>query len=279
MRILTFIPTYGRPAVTKLCFDGLLRAYRSAPAFMKFETLIIASDKEGEAMARKYGFNVRFVANKPLGRKFNTGLSYALKDFDFDYLFQINSDNLLRVDFWAHFEEFLAAQSPFFGVANLAFYDAATGRAVSHLYADGCGIRFIRRDVLEASAYCVDVVPFVSMSGNHRFNVQAGQRCIIPAGRYKPNQYERIGPKFIQLWEPKKNSGLDINSAWQIYKGSPAAWPIKFPLAKFPLVVDIKTAENIHPFSEFQTDGENLDVADLLRSFPELGTLAENTAI
>ena len=237
LTILTFIPAWKRRHITRLCFDGLKRVQAAAPKALTFHTLITVSNDEDEALAHKYGFDTCRTDNKPVGRKFNTGMLHALENYTFDYAMQLNSDDILSTDFWKLFEIPLTNTMHFFGVDRVYFYDSETGDIREFLYSLGCGIRFIRRDVIEESGFVDD--------------------C-------------------FELWPDEANAGLDMKSEDNInQRGNYGQFLIRNKAVQRPVVVDIKSAINIHPFNEFKHAKRLSDAhrADVLRRFPELKEL------
>lgn len=244
LTILTFIPAWKRRHITRLCFQGLQRVQRAAPSALTFHTLIVVSNDEDEALAKEYGFDTYRTENKPLGRKFNAGMMHALERYTFDYVMQLNSDDLLSTDFWKLFERPLTDTMPFFGVDRVYFYDSETGQIREFLYTLGCGIRFILRYVIEESGYIDD----------QRF----------------------------ELWPDDAKSGLDMKSEEIInIRGNYGQFLVRNKAVQRPVVVDIKSAVNIHPFSEFRHAKRLSDAhrAEVIRRFPELKELeyATNT--
>ena len=238
LKILTFIPAWKRRRITRLCYEGLQRVYKAAPKELTFITLITVSNDEDEELTRQYNFETYRTENKPVGRKFNAGLLHALEKYSFDYILQLNSDDLLSTDFWKLFERPLTDVMPFFGVDRVYFYDSATGDIREFLYTLGCGIRFIRRDVIEQSAF--------------------------------------DGDQWLGLWPDELNAGLDHASEENINRrGNYAQYLIRNKAVQRPVVVDIKSDVNIHPFSEFKHAKRLTPAhrADVLRRFPELKEL------
>lgn len=238
MKILTFIPVWKRPEITKLCYDSLKRTILNAPKGFSFVVLIVASNDKDAELASESGFEVFRCENKPLGRKFNQGLEYGLGMGNWDYLMQINSDNVLSVDFWSSFKEYFQQRQTFFGVDRIYFYDSPTKQMREFQYGAGCGIRFIRRDVIEKAG-------FIEQGDNEVF----------------------------QLWDNGIDSGLDNNSSRNImHRTHIMQYMVRDKRSGRPVVVDIKSSENIHPFSEFRM-AKNLNTAhreQAMRRFPEL---------
>lgn len=275
MKILTLIPVYRRPEITEICYRALWRLYADAPIGLEFQTLILASTGKDAKLAKQYGFDVRMVDNKPVATKLNKGLEYALSEYEFDYLFQINSDNVLHTGFWGYFSPFLLDDKPFFGCNHIAFYDSQTGRLLKYLYPGGCGIRFIRQYVVTGAATRIQVDNPEAVAGVG-FVLHTGLQWVQLA-RYRTKYGEAIQTK-IELWPPDRNSGLDDSSQAAIRQAFPnAEYMQKFPYQNppEPLVIDIKSESNIHPFSEFEGDRMAVEVEGeekerILECFPEI---------
>ena len=62
--------------------------------------------------------------NKPLGKKWNAGLSYA-KQIDFDYLLVSGSDDIFCQDLWAWYK---TVSVHYAGLLDMYFMDYATGK-------------------------------------------------------------------------------------------------------------------------------------------------------
>lgn len=243
MQILTYIPVWKRPEITRLCYESLQRTYSIAPDWLKFQTVIVASNKEDAALAQEYGFDVFMFDNKPVGRKFNRGLEYALEAHNWDYLFQLNSDDILSVDFWTLLTPYIERKMFFFGVDRVYFYDSVTKDMREFNYSMGCGIRFIRRDIVER------------------------------AGFIEKNEEE-----VFELWPNNINAGLDnASSAHVLSRANKMQYMCRTERMNRPVVVDIKSETNIHPFSEFKM-ARRLSEShrrQVMRRFPELKKLDE----
>lgn len=238
MQILTYIPVWKRPEITKLCYDSLVRTYSIAPDWLSFQTVIVASNEDDAELARQYGFDVVMCENSPLGRKFNNGLEHALINHDWDYLFQLNSDDILATDFWQIMTPYLEKKMFFFGVDRVYFYDSQTRDMREFQYSMGCGIRFIRRDVVEQAGFVEN----------------------------------KKGIEF-ELWDNEINSGLDHNSSDNIVeRANKMQHMVRDKKLKRPVVVDIKSETNIHYFYEFR-GANRLDEShrvQVMKRFPEL---------
>lgn len=92
IKVLVFLAIWGRPAITELCLMGIDRL-RGEEGF-KIEALAVISENSMIPLCEKYGVHYVMAENKPVGRKKNIGLQEA-KKFDFDYLMELGSDDLV----------------------------------------------------------------------------------------------------------------------------------------------------------------------------------------
>lgn len=241
MQILTYIPVWKRQGITRLCYDSLIRTYENAPENLSFQTVIVASNESDAKLAEEYGFDVTYQDNLPLGKKFNKGLEHALIDHDWDYLFQLNSDDVLSIDFWKIINPYIEKKMFFFGVDCVYFYNSETKDMREFQYSMGCGIRFIRRDIVEQAGF-----------------IEKGNEMVF------------------ELWDNHINAGLDLNSGDSIMKrANKMQYMVRDKSVTRPVVVDIKSKTNIHPFSEFRS-AKRLTEAhrrQVMKRFPELNVL------
>ena len=174
---------------------------------------------------------------------FNRGLEYALEAHNWDYLFQLNSDDVLSVDFWEAMNPYIKKTMFFFGVDRVYFYDSQTKDIREFNYSLGCGIRFIRRDIVERAGFI-----------------------------------EKNGEEVFEMWSPNINAGLDNNSSTLILdRANKMQYMARSERHNRPLVCDIKSATNIHPFSEFKM-AKRLNEAhrrQVMKRFPELKVFDE----
>lgn len=136
---------HGRPEITEIFLENIPKKY----------PIVIVGDREdecGEVIA-KYGNTVYLQAdNKPLGRKFNKGLSY-LKDKDFDYLFITGSDDIFQPELLDYYET-LKGKYDYVGLLDFYFHDFQMTKYCPGFIHDrkgephGAG-RMLSRDVLE----------------------------------------------------------------------------------------------------------------------------------
>lgn len=145
MKILILVPIWGRPRITKIFVSCLKWAKLDA------QVLMILSKEDQD-----YSKNLELVKdydhcifkNEPLGKKLNAGIEYAL-DYDFDYLMNLGSDDLIHPSLFGLYRPFMEEKWQFFGLDKIYFYDIISGKlGLSLEYLWGAG-RVISRQILE----------------------------------------------------------------------------------------------------------------------------------
>jgi len=274
MKVLFFIPAWERRDITRICYEGLKRVIADAPPKIECEAFIVASNDADEKLADEFDFTVYRHENHPLGAKFNAGMKEALKK-EWDYVWQLNSDDVLSTDIWKAFLPFFQRKTDFWGVERLYFYDMPTGRMKTYRYFDGCGIRVIKRALVEKAGWCKRGRAKQSMIGAWA-HVGAGESGYYPAGKVENSKLfdELSARRKFMLWPDEAGKGLDNWSRNRIFWANGLS-TLRFPPADKwgePLVVDIKSGANIWQYNDCP-DGKELNDAQkakALRKFPEL---------
>lgn len=272
MDIIIFIPVWQRREVTEQCYKGLQRLIEHSPTDYNIKVFITASDMEDAQLAEKYGWEYTMYQNLPLGEKFNFGMQYVFENYEFDYIMQMNSDNIIDSTIWEIFHPYLDRNIPVAGIDKLYFYDSASKKIYFFRYPGGCGIRFIHREVIGNSGFHIHVDCKVT-AANANWTFRQGKDMWIPLGIFNKSLHQTLNEDLIfRLWPPDANSGLDDGSLTLIYRTSKKYYPMRIPNC-IPLVVDIKSEENIHTIDEFEQVGElqmGNDRKEILKRFPEL---------
>ena len=144
---------------------------------------------------------------------------------------------------------------------------------IAYNYTAGCGIRFIRRDIIEQAGWMRYATPLRSMSAP-RASYAQGEPCWVPRAHYKPEKFADGPPEVFRLWPPLPR-GLD--------NASHRAITSVFPhLARHPfigegqmLALDAKSGQNLWGIENF-ADGpsEVFRIGpELLARFPALGEI------
>lgn len=121
---------------------------RAHPDF-DIQALAVISEDSMIPICEKYGVDWVMHKNQPLGEKKNYGLMYA-KKFDFDYLMEIGSDDLILNELLTDYIKYIGKHD-FFGITDSAYINSESGecrRLISRHSTYGAG-RMIHRKVLE----------------------------------------------------------------------------------------------------------------------------------
>ncbi len=187
--------------------------------------------------------------NKPLGRKFNSGLPFLFeknRTEKIDYILQCGCDDQINATLLQKAVPYLKKKHEIVGCKNLKIVNFVTGeekyRRFDKIFGAG---RFLRFDLVEKAAKVAICVGKVSnSSGMHR-----GGLWVTPESKYNPKIHDLI--KYdVQLWPNQRNSGLDWCSEMAIRKRCYDFEPEAIDQNKY-YVTDYKTEQNIHLFDSF----------------------------
>lgn len=149
MKTLILVPIWRRPEITNIFAINLAV---SIPSTCEVLCILSKEDeyyKENLKILEPFGFSIGHHKNTPVGSKLNAGIETALENFDFDYLMNLGSDDLIHPGIWMLYNEFLKFNLPFFGLEKVYFYEVKTGKLARSLpYYWGAG-RMISRKIIE----------------------------------------------------------------------------------------------------------------------------------
>lgn len=275
MNILFFLACWKRPEITEICFLGLQRLKAYDPDRFRVTALAVISEESMIPLCEKYGINYLMHENKPLGKKKNAGLNECFR-YDWDYLVELGSDDLLRSEILDAYEPYMKQGIPLMGMKDLVFYNSETGDARRYDSAEVYGMgRAMSRKMLDhvtKSVECEVLESFIGNDGHynkgkteyiHVDNLQSWQR----ASFVRP-----IGNVTYHLWRDSINQGLDQNSSYFLMQ---RGVPLRHIMVKEPFGMDIKSAENIWKYNE--NIGKPYAAEDFLQHVSELerGKLGE----
>jgi len=144
-KLLVFLAVWKRPYITEICFTGIKRM-KTHPDY-EINALAVISEPEMIPLCEKYGIDWVMHDNNPLGAKKNFGLQKA-KEFDFDFLMEIGSDDLILNELLTHYLPYL--KFGFIGVKDVAYLDSSYGECRRHISKSTYGAgRVISRSILE----------------------------------------------------------------------------------------------------------------------------------
>ena len=246
--------------MTNICFEGVKRLMKS----FDIEPICIYSDRENEKLCNKFGFESYKHPNDPLGRKLNFGVEMALQS-DWDYLMQINSDDLLRNEIFELYKPYIEKREKCFGVGEVYFYDLKSGRVAfaENAYPLGCA-RMIHRNVFDAGSL-VKVKFLSSCSGKQTY----GKGAITVMRKEVANRYNGIikilsEENGFKLYTDTKNRVLDFDSDTRLARIGVNS--VKVKTDKQVYVIDLKSGTNIWDFKWFE---DRIVKKNVLKYFPE----------
>jgi hypothetical protein len=153
MKTLILVPIWQRPEITKIW------AYSMGYFLTEGTSVLCVLSREDPMfnanldIIHHSGFEVCYFQNKPLGQKLNAGIEYALETYDFDYLMNLGSDDLIHPAILSLYDPYIRRKEPFFGLDKVYFFDyIKQNLALTKPYLWGAG-RMIRKDLLEKIRY------------------------------------------------------------------------------------------------------------------------------
>ena len=147
IKLLIYLAVWRRPEITKLCFIGINRL-KKHPLY-DITSFAVISEPEMIPLCEEYGIKWVMHQNYPLGKKKNYGLK-ACSQYDFDYLMEIGSDDLITNQMLNHYLKYFDKYD-FFGISDVVYVESETGecrRLSNKATTYGAG-RIIKREILE----------------------------------------------------------------------------------------------------------------------------------
>jgi hypothetical protein len=189
-------------------------------------------------------------ANLPLGKKWNAGLTEALK-LPWDYLMTMGSDDLIANELLRLYKW----EDEAFGLTRCGILDVRTGekRIFNNVYPIGLA-RCIRRDVVERLGDMVTIRYKVSAVGTD-FTCTA--RREVTMTRNNACKLHRVADIIQEhspeqkLWPDSLNRGLDHGSEMILHKNGIRQTKV---LTDSILAVDLKSETNIWPIETYDKE-------------------------
>lgn len=251
INILLFFPVWHRRDILRICLEGVKRLIDYNSKQYKILPFAVVSDKADADLLSEYNIPYIEYSNDFLGRKKNAGLAEALKRFDFDYLLEIDSDDLLSNNLLDHYLPFMEKAVPAFGPNQCSGIDMSNGEVgfVKTKLIIGAG-RMIHREVLEKMMH----VPFtfeVSAAGPsfEAFPGKIEYMTKTSADHYQDLEFGKItGKSIFNLWDNEKQRGMDTCSVHNLKKIGVDHQLIEVPA---DWIVDLKDETNINHIRQF----------------------------
>lgn len=242
IKIVIIIPCWKRANILSIVMDQLDYFHNATKNKIDVTVLYVFSlnDPELKQILQHYHNAIHtrdliYSSNEKLGKKHNDGIRYASTMFEYDYIMNFGSDDLIHADIIDVYMPFMRMNVPLFGLKSVWFYE-------------------FKRPPLFFSYY----------NENH----------IVGAGRMiHRSVIDRVIDKFNGLYEPNLLRGMDTMSANRIMECG--IKQLIIPSGTFPYIVDIKSEVNINSFEKIRSSAKrrglfSLDTCDLEEYFPIL---------
>lgn len=268
MNVLIFTAMYKRHSVSRLFAMGIRRFMAAAPENINCHVCAVITEGESARICVENGFSYVYAENNPLGKKWNRGMEFCLKELSYkwDYVLIMGDDDLISNTAWDHYLPHMQAGADYFGLNDIYFYKPAAKEAVHFSYTGrvsrnkliGCG-RMIKRSAVEKAGYYSQVQFNIDFNhGSHKFN--KGECVDMPhfKAEYLVNMKKCVwyGPasrhNYFQLWKDVQEIGLDNESEIKLLLSGILSIPINTDI---PLLTDVKTEQNLWKFETFKNDG------------------------
>jgi hypothetical protein len=153
IRIVTLTPVWRRPEIFEVCLNGLQRLVENNKERFQITPFFIVSEPTEERLIKRFGFDYIWFENNPLGAKKNAGLKHIMQNYEFDYLMELGSDDLISDPYMEIIEPELIKKTPMFFPQNVWFIDIQTGKTAYWITRRAIGLgRCIHHSVLELFA-------------------------------------------------------------------------------------------------------------------------------
>lgn len=249
MNILFFLACWKRPEITEICFLGLQRLKAYDPDRFRISALAVISEESMIPLCEKYSVHYVMHENHPLGKKKNAGLNECFK-YEWDYLIELGSDDLLRSDLLDIYDPYMKQGVPLMGMKDLIFYNSETGEARNYNTADVFGMgRAMSRKMLQhvtRSVECEILEDFIGNDGQYNKGKQEYIHVDNLASWERASFVKPLGNMTYHLWRDTINQGLDQNSSYYLMQ---RGVPLRHIRVSEPMGMDIKSSVNIWKYN------------------------------
>lgn len=239
--ILTLTCFYNRAKVSEL----FLQHQRK----LNLSTLVAVSTIPDMELCEKYKTPFIYTPNEPLGTKWNE-LGKAALEYEWTHVMIMGDDNLLHPDALPLYENHL--DKDFFGLNSIYFIHPESQQAKQLTYTlpdrvIGAG-RVISRKAFQAAGNKIS-----SLVTQNILNYTKGNRIETTQPVYNFLASSRTNTEPIpifRLWNHTGAKGMDFSCDLNLALHGYLPYQIRSPR---PLIIDIKTSQNIWPFETFET--------------------------
>lgn len=149
IKIITFTPVWQRRKLFEIFLQGIKRLIKYSPNRFEIVPFFMISERYYAARLNEEGFDFIMINNNPLGAKKNEGLTYILNNYQFDYMLEIGSDDIIANMYLDIAEPYLKTGIPQMCPSRVYFLDILSGKIASHKTDRIVGLgRFISADAL-----------------------------------------------------------------------------------------------------------------------------------
>lgn len=242
---------WERHQIANIFSIGIKRFINDAPSGIECDVLAVCSTKEAIEICKKHEFKYIESENKPLGKKWNKGLNYAINKLKFDYVLIMGDDDLISSEAWDYYKPYLDANIDYFGFNSIYFYSNKQKECVKFTYKEkdkliGCGRMISRSAIIKAGYYTR-----VQMNITHGF---WKKDAVVDLPTFQANYLLNLGKcRIIQnigfhLWSNSQNTGLDNESELNLLCVGVEPYCIQTDKT---LMVDLKSEFNIWKFEKY----------------------------
>jgi len=208
MKVNLYIPTHGRPRITKTCFQGVERIIETFDDLgVQVRPVVAVSDDANRDLCKSFGFEYHDIAPSPLGRRLNELNKCGPQDYD--YRMELGSDDIMEDELCMILAAWMYAGAGIFGVSSIYIMNIYTGevKRVDQKLVFGAG-RCIRRDLVEQTGELYEDYIGVGNDGN-------SQTRVLRATGYGCKTVSTPRPL---LWDIKSNHNLVPWSNFERYR-------------------------------------------------------------
>jgi glycosyltransferase involved in cell wall biosynthesis len=128
VKILVFTPVWRRQEVFEICLEGIKRLKGYNPDTFKIIPFFVVSEQSAIEQIERFGYDWIMANNNPLGAKKNTGLKHVMENYDFDYIMEMGSDDIITNEYLDLIHPLMKNKTPQISPQSVWFIDAKTGK-------------------------------------------------------------------------------------------------------------------------------------------------------